>query len=451
MGAHESILVAAVLPLGILALAGCRWEKDLPGTDTAPPAWEGPPRVAWGDVHNHTNLSHDGCENPAADCAPTDWLPAEQVFARAEANGLAFTAITDHAEVSGYAREADGVDLDIWERTKELIAAAGDDPVIGIPGYEWTGYCRFEGGEIQKIHRTVLLEDPSPCAQWRVPSCHGEGVLVEGSERYTYSGIDIAVSPSDLDAALGAAGDAEGCAPSRWSAFFHHPAQTIPAPVDWADPIATVPGDTVVEIASQHGSSECWDLAAEGCDWHTDIERHLPTGSIQYALQLGHRLGFVGGTDNHEANPGALDAAGPVRNLTDGTSALAQYSSGAITGILFEADTLTRARLFDSLGARHTVASSYVFVGLTVMADGADGSHWLPGDLLPAAAGPFTLTVALDDPRVSEWTAELVDPWGATTPIEALTLAEGEVRYVRIRAWIGEIEHRVWASPFFGG
>src|SRR5687768_2247265 len=109
-----------------LALTACtRFEPSSPGEDSTPPATDdsgetgtppdAPVRVAWGDVHNHTNLSQDGCEDSEAACGPDSFLPGEAVFANAQANGLDFAAMTDHAEFSRYQRDADAVDLDVWD------------------------------------------------------------------------------------------------------------------------------------------------------------------------------------------------------------------------------------------------------------------------------------------------------------------------------------------------
>jgi hypothetical protein len=239
--------------------------------------------------------------------------------------------------------------------------------------------------------------------------------------------------------------------------FFHHTAQDRPASVDWADAESWVPTDTVVEIASQHGNSEC-DIEngiPEGCDWNLSEEHHIDAGSIQYMLQQGHKLGFVGGTDNHVDDPGNLEGTGEVRDLENPDSDTPyheQYTAGTITGALTDHASFDRGDLFDVLEARHTVVASWTAEGLVVYATGADGERYLPGDDIPTEAEPLALTVTLQDPTVTSYTAEIVDPFGAVTPITAdtsLSIPTGEARYVRIRAFIGENEHRVWASPFF--
>lgn len=445
-----------------LTLAGClRFQLPvddsggLPDEDTAP---EVPvkrvPRVVWGDLHNHTNLSHDGCEAPDNGCLPDADLPAEDAFPRAAASGLGFAAITDHAEFVRYVRPEDEVDIDIWQRMRELVEAAEGTQAFGVMGYEWTSSCTDAGDDYAPTHRTVLIEEPSGCAEWRIPSCHANGTLAMGAERYTYSSLEPAVLPSDLLTRLNEVPTLDGCAPSRWVAFFHHVAQERPAWVDWDSAESWVEGDTVVEIASEHGSSECdTRVATEGCDWRLASDYHQDDGSIQYMLQQGHKLGFVGGTDNHMDEPGRI-AGGPgkvrdLRNPEGDPPWHEQFANGTVTGALTYEAAFDRADLFDALAARHTVAASWPAGNLVIHADGVDGLRYLPGDDVPLAAMPLTLTVTLDDPTITEWFAEIVDPFGQIADATTLDVPAGEARYVRIRAWAGETEHRVFASPFF--
>jgi hypothetical protein len=211
----------------------------------------------------------------------------------------------------------------------------------------------------------------------------------------------------------------------------------------------------VVEIASEHGSSECdTRVATEGCDWRFSTDHHEDDGSIQYMLQMGHRLGFVGGTDNHMDEPGRVaGGAGQVRDLQAAEGAPQpwhdQYTNGTVTGAIYTGARFDRAALFDALEARHTFAASWAAEKLVVYATGADGARYLPGDDVPAAAMPIVVTATLGDPRVTSWTFELVDAFGQVTTDVAVSIPPGEARYVRLRAWQGEAEHRVFASPFF--
>ncbi len=451
-----------LLLLPIVACVRFRLPDEVPGADTGDPGDDTAPVVVpdpvivWGDLHNHTNLSHDGCEAPDNFCLPDAELPAADVFPRAIARGLGFAALTDHAEFSRYYRPGDGVEIDIWGHMQALVRAAEGTASFGIMGYEWTSACTTGGGtDYQATHRTVLVEEVDACADWRIPSCHGNGLVAYGAERYAYSELEPAILPSDLHARLEAVATLPGCAASRSIGFFHHVAQDRPAWVDWGSAQSWVEGDRLVEIASEHGSSECdTRVATEGCEWRRSAGFHVDDGSIQYMLQMGHRLGFVGGTDNHMDEPGRVSGGpGQVRNLlaAEGTPDPwhDQFSNGTLTGAIVTGEGFTRADLFDILEARHTVAASWAAEDLVVYATGADGVRYLPGDDVPAVAMPLALTVTLGDPRVTEWLLEVVDAFGQVTTDTSIAIPAGEARYVRIRAWHEKAEHRVFASPFF--
>lgn len=427
--------------------------EDPAGGDTGTdPAWV----VAWGDLHAHTNFSADACEDPES-CVPDAPTPGEAFFERAALNGLRFAAMTDHAEFVTWTRTSDGLSLDIWSATQALLAAAEGGPVVPILGYEWTAGEDPEDAT-RHGHRTVLLEDPAACAAYRV----GGGVYEDrkawlGFEDYAPNDATWVNEAGALEERLAAAGGEPGCVPTRVVQFVHHPALDPPASLDWSEPYGTVAGDRLVEIYSEHGTSECADPAGDGCDFHLHAEHYAPEGSAQAALQLGWKLGFVAGTDSHDADPGSIangtshsaffyDADGDGR-ADDPQS---QWGPGGLTGVIVEDGALDRGAIFDALQARHTLASSWPFAGLTVRARGADGSTWLPGDDVPAAASPLTVEVTVDDPEVTGWLVELVDPWNGIEAGPELVLGAGEIRYPRLRVDRGGTEERVWASPFFG-
>jgi hypothetical protein len=452
----------------LLSLLGCLrfYTPEDTGTDSAGPPPLPDPIVVWGDLHNHSNLSHDGCENPGDRCRPDAAEPAEATFDNATANGLAFVALTDHAEFGAWSMAESTTTVDIWETMIDLVSDAEAGPTFGVLGYEWTSACtEGVGDDYQATHRTVILEAASTCPEWRIPSCHPtEGAIVLGSERYVYSSFDPAIYPSDLLARLRQVPLDDATCDTRWAAWFHHTAQSRPAWVDWGTELSWVEGDTVVEIASEHGSSECVDSSTDGCDWRFS-EFHESNGSIQYMLQMGHKLGFVGGTDNHMAEPGRHGLGGGyVRDLDEPDSAApwhTQFSSGTITGAISYDPAFDRGDLFDAIAARHTVVASWPATGLMIYATGADGERYLPGDDVPRTAMPLYLTITLDDPTVTEWYAEVVDEEGQPDLSYTVDIPANGARYVRIRAWIPEDtvggdtatsdreEHRVFASPFF--
>lgn len=438
----------ALLALSAL-LTGCpRGHVDVPDD-----SGEHALAVSWGDLHAHSGLSQDGCEDPDALCLPDGDLPGETFFDNAATNGLAFAALTDHAEFVTYRRPADGVEVDIWERTKTLIAAAEDGPVIPILGYEWTA----DGVEDDQVgvHRTVLLEDPAACAAFRIPGYEQPDPKEQfpALEDYEPNPAPSIVDSRELAASLAAAGSQEGCAPTRVVSYLHHVAEASPASVDWTNPAFPLDSDTVVEMASEHGSSECAVPAAGGCDWHLQSAVYDEAGSVQHALQLGFALGFAGGTDRHDADPGRVDLGpGPTAHFYDSDAdgvqdaAFVQYTTGTLTGVLAPSP-LTRAGIFDAIAARHTFASSRVLTGLSVEAMDAAGRPYLPGDDVPA--GTYTVHVTVDDPDVSAFSAELLNPSGAALAVGEVSFGLGETWYVRVDTTVDGVAHRAWASPFF--
>ena len=409
--------------------------------------------VYWGDLHAHSGLSQDGCEDPDALCLPDDALPGAHFFDNAAANGLAFAAITDHAEFVTYARPADGVSIDIWDTTRDWVRAAEGGPVIPILGYEWTADGTRDGED--GVHRTVLLEDPEACEAYRIrgyaqPDLKAEFPVLED---YTDNPATPVVDAPALQAALMAAATAPDCAASRSVSFLHHIAEAPPAAVDWSNPAFTTASDTVVEIASEHGSSECSDSELPECAWHLQRSAYVPAGSYQSALAQGFRLGVVGGTDRHDADPGKLDTdpsatAHFYDSDGDGVNdaAYPQFTTGTLTGVIATAP-LDRAQIFDALTARHTYAASWLAQGVSVQAASEDAT-FLPGDEIPA--GRYRITAVLDDPAVESWRAEVVDATGAALPTGTIDVVAGAAYYVRIEATVNGVEQRLWASPFFG-
>jgi hypothetical protein len=420
-------------------------------------------RVLWGDVHSHTNLSYDACEDPEHQCRPVGDRPGSELFAVAEEVGLDFVALTDHAEFDQYTSLEHDYALDIHEETLRMVAEADGGPVIPLVGFEWTGVYNYYDEEQRGLvngggHRTVIFDGVEPCGEFWVGAARFGAFKNElGYELYGDRATIIG-SPDGLVDHL--AHTAEHCEPVRQLSWFHHPGMAMPRTVDWERDVHRELGDRVVEIYSEHGSSECFDMASEGCDWSVPEDLHAGSGSVQEALSLGYQLGFVGGTDSHDARPGSLDdgasyVAGGAE-IAHGEYHL-HYATGGVTGALSAGEKPGRVEIVDAIQDRHTVAASWMFDQLRVAALGQDGRVYLPGDEVPEAASPLRLRVEIEDEAVQSWMIEVVDPDnGIHLQVEhqrldeLLDLAAGEVRYLRVRAWTQEREHRLWASPFFG-
>ena len=425
-------------------------------------------RWVWGDTHAHSGWSFDGCEDPDQLCASRGATPASDFFAVALENGLDFAALTDHAEAGAWSPDgADGDAFEIWQG--QAAEGAG---VLPILGYEWTGRRDDEKrGHPRGSHRTVLLDNPSSAGDASCEAARIAGFVLDGGARTgpdgiaLYTGVeeDPVEQVSDLWRALDDA--AEACPGLGWLTFAHHSAYTNPQVTDWSLRENRPDAENLIEIASEHGSSECVDTSRDGCDWWINQDQgYWPDGSVQAALEQGFMLGFVGGTDSHDARPGSLeDGPGPVAHLEDG-EVRRQFARGAITGVFLEGDEgegpPSLNALFDALNARHTVASTGPRPEMTVSALGADGQSYLPGEVLPPSAFPAELHLELGelDPTSTLISVSAIGPGGeilAESAENPWSMSwdgrPGDQVYLRLRFSRAEDgdEDRLWISPWF--
>lgn len=444
-------------PLALLALLAA------PARAADPPSG----RWVWGDLHAHSGWSYDGCEDAEAGCAPRGALPGEDFFENAAAAGLDFAALTDHAEADRWGPEGEeGALWDIWEEQAAVVQRARGGPVLPILGYEWTAFREDQlDGHRRGSHRTVLLGSDDACVPRRIsgfflradPYLGPDGLTV-----FLQEDEEVMDEAPELWEALDEA--EEACGPTRWISFAHHPAYELPQSTDWALDENRPDRETLVEIASEHGSSECADPDAEGCAWRiNEVQGYFPEGSVQAALARGFRLGFTGGTDGHDARPGSLeDGPGRVGQLDgDGLPRL-QFMDGALTGVfLEEGQELGIEALFDALEARRTLATTGPRPALSAWAESEDGRVWLPGALLPRDAGPLTLVLEAGDAGEG-YRLDRVERVGVDGLVEdASEEAEarftwdpgpGDWTYLRLRyasEAAADGEERVWVSPWF--
>ena len=381
---------------------------------------------------------------------------------QAEQAGLEFLALTDHAEWETYINLEHDYTLNIWEKTLELAARAEGGPVLPVVAFEWTGAYENKDGENIGGHRIVYFEDLDPCEEfWKSAGEREQAKSAWGLESYTLRSR-AAGKPQVLVEALEAT--AEICGATRWLSWFHHTAYSPPRPVAWSEDVNRMLNDSVVEILSEHGSSECYDTTLEGSRWNVNMDRWAGKGSVQEALQVGLHLGFVGGTDNHEARPGSVeDGAGPIASYYDenGDGYEDPYhfmtAPGSITGVLYAGAELDRPALFDGIEARNTVAATWLFDEVRVVAVGQDGEVYLPGSEVPAIASPLRLVVEIGEEVMDTWQILLLDPWNNVHAMAEerrldtdIDLAPGDARYLRVDAWSDKVQHRLWVSPFFG-
>ncbi len=218
----------------------------------------GSPRIRWGDLHGHSNLS-DGTGEPE------DYL----AYAR-EVAGLDIVALTDHDHWGLVFLDENP---DMWERIRALTDKNHiPDEFVTLLGYEWTSWLYG--------HRHVIyFGDDGP-------------VLSSIDPNYE--------SPLDLWKAL------EGHSALT---FAHHSAGG-PIATDWRIP-PDPRFEPVTEVSSVHGSSE-----AEDSPW--GIYNPLQGNFVRDVLDKGYKLGFIASGDSHDGHPGLAHYAG----MKGGTAAI---------------------------------------------------------------------------------------------------------------------------------
>jgi hypothetical protein len=212
---------------------------------------EGIPRVLWGDLHGHTQLS-DGTGTP------------EDYFAYArDVAALDVIALTDHDHWGmRFLDDNPGV----W-KTIEDAALRFDEPgrFVALVGFEWTSWLHG--------HRHVLYFDGEP----RILS---------------------SLDPRTEDPAL------------LWKALEGREVVTIahhsaggPVSTNW-DFVPPPELEPVTEVVSVHGSSEASDTPGK-------IYSAVPGNFVRDALDRGMEFGFVGSGDSHDGHPGLAHLASP--------------------------------------------------------------------------------------------------------------------------------------------
>lgn len=216
---------------------------------------DGIPRVLWGDLHGHSQLS-DGTGTP------------EDYYAYArDVAGLDVVALTDH----------DHWGIRFLDQNPKLFrsivdaARKFDRPgrFVAIAGYEWTNW--LQG------HRHVLFFDG------------GEEILSSLDARYR--------TPPLLWKAL------EG----RSAITVAHHSAGGPVSTNWAF-VPPPSMEPVTEVVSVHGSSEAADTPGR-------IYSAVKENFVRNALDLGLRFGFVGSGDSHDGHPGLARFASPSGGL----------------------------------------------------------------------------------------------------------------------------------------
>ncbi len=206
-------------------------------------------RAYFGDLHMHSNLSHDGMKYSAS--------PDQSFRMVYDIAGLDFAGLSDHA---GHFRESDW-----WTVTKHADLWNQPGRFVAIPGYEWSS--RVYG------HKNVFFQDTVQA---------DPGALLDA----------LGLTPEALWQHLG----------ERRAVTIPHHVSTGPAgakPTDWR--FRNDHFQRLVEIFQGRGSYEF-----DGAPYPPPAGGFTPGHSVRAALDQGHRLGIIASPDHH----GGLGLAG---------------------------------------------------------------------------------------------------------------------------------------------
>jgi hypothetical protein len=305
--------------------------------------------------------------------------PEEALRWARDARGLDFSALADH-----WSRSLSKKPKTKEEYVKTINSFNEPGRFVTLVGYEWTTWTRYG----------------DKCVYFRGP----DGAFLAPDDPKTDD-------PEKLWKAL------EGIAAVT---IPHHP--MAGGRTDWR--YKNERFERLVEIFSW------WGCAEEGSEF-----------SVQQALAQGHKLGFIGGTDNHLGQP-ATGRTGP--------------EEGAGLAAVF-APALTREAIFDALWARHSYATTGARIAMEFFVNGnmmgeeisapAEGRPASPAggsEITARAAG----TEEIEKLELIKNNEVIASKKGEATVIEFKyedkESAPGDYYYIRILQIDG---HRAWSSP----
>lgn len=312
-------------------------------SSTVPP-YSGPEHVLFGDIHAHSNLSDTVVSREP-----------EAYLAKLVGEGLDFGGLSDHDftdtscpgsgtcsnsdfsypdclyctpllqldnDFSGFWDNCNRGDLDTeWYKMK--TACDNEDRIITLLGYEWTSSA-FRFHPRSYGHKNVYYLPPV-----------GSTYLSSGLDLFSHR-ENLYSTPGMLWDALTNQNQSMG---SQAITIPHHTASEEPAVTDWS--FRNDAMQTVVEIYSSWGNSEADGAMYQACNSFGDSSKGK---FVRDALEMGHRLGIIAGSDSHhERGP---DGDGPERPPYCPRQTYAGYG---LTAVIVDTDSPSRADVFNAL------------------------------------------------------------------------------------------------------
>ena len=338
-----------------------------------------------GDPHVHTGQSADGASSDLNDDCPFCGAFAD-VTDIARRNGLDFVSISEHVNGEAHATAA-GFDA-VVQATRD-----GHDPKSGfltIMGAEL--WFRLNGAMIGHKNLYIFADNES------LETLQLDDVRFDQEQTDIDNCDDIWTWAASIEEDWGSA-----------VLVPHHPAMSGEMATDWSCHAteAAQHYSPVAEIYSRHGNSD-WIDARYDPLWMDYHER----GALGFAMDpkgLALRLGFFGGTDGHDTNPGAVCEA-------ERYMAQHPYGGGLTIAVIPEEDPFDREQLHQAVLSRQTYATSGPLLP-AVVRYASGGSYLggmgevigLPGNQplevalnIPAELAPYVLDVVLVGPGLRE-------------------------------------------------
>jgi len=342
------------------------------------------PRLYWGEIHGHTELS-DG-----------NGTPEEHYEYARDVAMLDFAAITDH--ITHADGEANVAKWEISKKATEAFDAPGK--FVTMHGYEpWFGPLDF-----RYAHANVYFPDASapyiPMERpkeevWAEVAKHG-GMIVPHHTGYGRTGMRM----------------------KDWEAF------------RWER-------SPVVEVFSAHGNSEAYDA-------EKPLINKTEGAFVQDALARGLKLGFVGGSDYHQAFTGTRIRLGEFpANIN---ACHFQYRCG-YTGAW--GDGLEREAIWNAMFGRRTYATSggRMIITLKINGEQMGGTVRGGGVKMEAFAAGEGVLDRIEVVKNNE-VIHVEEPGALWGSFELEDSAEGDENfyYLRVRQRDGELG---WSSPIW--
>ncbi|MDP7110811.1 MAG: hypothetical protein QGH45_02545, partial [Myxococcota bacterium] len=393
-----------------------------------------------GDLHSHTAASGDGNSSDLGGCSGECGAYSD-VAGHAAAYDLDFVSYTDHVN-GGQTAEPDE-----WMWTIEAIFDAHDpdDGLVTVPAAELF----FDVGGHSVGHKNLyFFADNEDLEDIEIDDTRFNGTITALNDCQSIWDWMKTVEAAWGDVVL----------------LSHHPALGGDMACDWS---CHVPTDAAAyspsaEIYGGHGDSSFADTTFDPL-WIPVTE----ASTLESALDPDNfalRIGFVGGTDRHDTNPGAVCK-------TDTVMPQHPYGGGLTIAVIDEEEDFDRQPLYQALRDRRTYATSGPLVP-AVAEYWADDSYLggMGESLLFEDADELEIRV-----RVPEiWDAFVIEVLMVGPDGRAQMTAEGGGNFVSTleadevpdylypmlildgEAWYGEdgcddggesAEERVWLSP----